>query len=166
VHARLLARAGDLIAADGLAGADATYRASADLRYVGQQFSITIELPIGAPAEQWERTFRQTYERTHGSVAGDPPVEFVNLRLTGVGPDIAWTGSAEATAPQPKRSARIVHRGVAMEATVCGRSALSADVLGPAVVSDAGATIYLPPGWTAVDGPFGTAVLTKLKDHS
>ncbi|AQT80193.1 hypothetical protein B1R94_14375 [Mycolicibacterium litorale] len=85
IHADLRKRCRELAAADGLDPDRATYLAAADLRYTGQQFSVTVLLPIGSPIEDWEERFRDDYAATHGVVAGHPPVEFVTVRMAAVG---------------------------------------------------------------------------------
>lgn len=160
-HEQLVARARDLVAVDGLDPDAVDYIASADVRYAGQQFSITVELPLGSPVAEWDQTFREQYGRTHGAVAGDPPAEFVNVRLTAIGPGGDPTAESEHAAGRPVVQVSIVHDGVRRDASVCDRSALETPMTGPAVVSDPGSTIYVPPGWSAVKGPMGTVVLNR-----
>jgi N-methylhydantoinase A len=103
--------------------------------------------------------------------AGDPAqhVEWVNLRVTGIGPierpRIAERPLSAAGTP-PERSTRAVcfdaEQGY-VEAPVHWRPDLAPGhvVTGPAVVEEYGSTVPLHPGWTArVDG-FGNLLLTR-----
>ena len=165
-HQRLLDRARDLVAADGLDPDDAEYSALADLRYAGQHFSLTVALPLGSPVADWDALFRERYRTAHGTVAGSPPAEFVNVRLTAVGPDAGQHASAETRDPRPPTRTTVIHRGERVEALHCDRGRLVDGVRGPAVVSDPGSTIYVPPGWSATTGPMGTVRLTKNEETS
>jgi len=162
VHQRLRDTARELLADDGLDPETATYVAAADLRYAGQQFSITVDLPIGSPPSAWDDRFRSEYEKSHGTVAGHPPVEFSNLRLTAVGPDAdAPTAGTEAIAAQVGR-AKVICAGEVTEAVVCDRRSIGDGIAGPAILSDPGSTVFVPPDWRAATGPAGSVLLDKV----
>jgi len=165
-HLRLLTRARDLVAADGLDPDVASYSALADLRYAGQHFSLTVALPMGSPVHTWDAAFRERYQKAHGTVAGDPPTEFVNVRLTAVGPDTGQHATAAAPGARRATTTTVVHRGDRVEALHCDRSALGEGIDGPAVITDPGSTIYVPPGWSAATGPMGTVLLTRNQETS
>ncbi|MCW2757225.1 MAG: hypothetical protein JWO46_971 [Nocardioidaceae bacterium] len=165
VHDRLLADARERMALDGVDADAATYLASADMRYAGQQFTVAVHLDLGSPTEEWEHQFRDMYEKEHGIVAGNPPVDFVNLRLTAIGPVPASYSSGEEYTATPPMTARVVCGGNDAEAVVCDRVALTGPTPGPAVIRDPGSTIFVPPSWTAVPGPAGTVLLEK-SDHT
>ncbi|MFC5179480.1 hydantoinase/oxoprolinase family protein [Nocardioides taihuensis] len=165
VHARLLVRARELVAADGVDPDAAGYVTSADVRYAGQQFSITVELPLGSPVGAWDKLFRERYERTHGTVAGHPSTEFVNARVTAVGPDVGEYAAAELMPDSVVTTGTVVHHGAPVEAVFCNRGLLGDRREGPAVVSDPGSTIYVPPGWSAAAGPMGTVLLSRIEER-
>lgn len=165
VHTRLLSAARDLVAADGIDPDAADYITSADIRYTGQQFSVTVELPVGSPVGAWDKLFRERYERTHGTVAGHPATEFVTVRLTAVGPDVGEYSAAEQLPESVVTTGTVVHDGRQVDAVLCNRGLLGERCDGPAVVSDPGSTIYVPPGWSAATGPMGTVLLTKIEEQ-
>lgn len=163
-HQRLLAKARELVAADGLDPDVADYAALADLRYAGQHFSLTVALPMGSPVLAWDGAFRERYQKAHGTVAGNPPAEFVNVRLTAVGPDTGQPATAEPLTGRHVSTTTVVHQGARMDAVHCDRGALGQPLPGPAVISDPGSTIYVPPGWSAMSGPMGTVQLTRNQE--
>ena len=165
VHARLVATARDLVATDGVDPDAADYIASVDMRYAGQQFSIGVELPVGSPVGAWDKLFRERYERTHGTVAGHPATEFVNARLTAVGPDVGGYAAAEQLPESVATTGTVIHDGRPVEAVLCNRGLLGERSDGPAVVSDPGSTIYVPPGWSAAAGPMGTVLLSRIEER-
>ena len=79
-------------ALDDVEGHDGATERSADLRYFGQAFEIHVPAPDGpvdgAFVEQVEARFHDAHERSYGYCYRDDPrqvVEWVNLRVTGVG---------------------------------------------------------------------------------
>jgi N-methylhydantoinase A len=166
IHARLVDEARRRVSADGVDPGDATYLASADLRYAGQQFAVTVDLPLGSAVQDWDQRFRDLYVKEHGTIAGDPAVEFVNLRVIAVGPDPDGVASHEVRDPRPATTGTVVCAGEPMDSVIWDRASLDAPVPGPAVIHDPGSTIFVPPSWVAAPGPYGTVVLTKLKEHA
>lgn len=166
IHARLVAEARSRMSADGVDPESATYRASADMRYAGQQFSLTVDLPLGSPVSEWDVRFRELYVKEHGVVAGDPAVEFVNLRVTAVGPDPDTVASQEEGEGRPATTGYVVCAGERVVAALRDRSSLDGPLAGPAVIHDPGSTIFVPPSWVAAPGPYGTVVLSKSEEQA
>jgi N-methylhydantoinase A len=142
-----------------------------DLRYVGQNFELTVPVPddtwragdLGA----LRRRFLETHERVYGFAAEDEPIQTVNLRLVARGladpPKLAPLGPAERDAAEPSDRRR-VHvddaRGFA-ECPVYWRARLQAGhrVAGPAVIEQFDATTLLLPGDAAVVDELGFLVI-------
>jgi N-methylhydantoinase A len=162
VHEKLQASARELIAADGLDPDTATYGAGADLRYAGQQFSLTIEAPIGSDVQVWDSEFRREYERSHGKVAGHPPVEFANLRLSVVGPIPDSPAEVKEPVGVEPRRARVICRGEVSDAFVSDRRSFGAELVGPAILCEPDSTVFIPPRWKATTGPAGSVLINKV----
>ncbi len=165
IHERLRAAVRSTVAEDGVDPGDAEYLASADLRYVGQQFSITVTMPWGCSIEEWDTAFRDEYTRTHGVVTGDPPIEFVNVRVSAIGPAPELLGDERVTtsgsASEVTRTTLVYGRDE-HTATVCDRSRVrETEISGPAIIQDSGSTIYVPEGWSASPGPVDTIFLSR-----
>src|SRR5256712_5589306 len=88
--ARMEAEARTQLAAEGFTGAAGRIRRSADCRYEGQSFELTVRV-AGGPVEPstlagLDEAFGREHERTYGHRAGpDEPVEIVSLRVVGQG---------------------------------------------------------------------------------
>src|SRR4051812_47376654 len=83
---RELERAGaELLARSGVR--DVVHERSADMRYVGQGFEVTVPLPAGAvDAAGLRHAFEAVYVRKHGRVGPDVPLEAISWRVLTHGP--------------------------------------------------------------------------------
>ncbi len=106
VYAELEGEAAASLAAEGFDAGDAAFLRAADLRYDGQAFEVRVDVPggpvdAGLAAAVLDR-FHDEHRRLYGYCYRDQPrhgVEWVNVRLTGVGPL-----AAARLAPLPPRS--------------------------------------------------------------
>ena len=174
-----LARAA--LASEGFAEPEMRIERTADLRYFGQAWEVAVELPAGAIDERsaavaadrfheaHEQRYGYSYRRATGHGAtGRQAMEWVNLRVTGIGP-IARPKRRERP-PGDGRPARalsgirsVVFSEKAVECHVYERARLApSDTLsGPAVIEEYGATTVVYPGQRVeVDG-FGNLILTR-----
>jgi N-methylhydantoinase A len=146
------------LAREGFHGSGSEIRRSADLRYQGQSFELTVPVPAdiagGAAIARMEAAFAGEHERTYGHRAGpDEPVEIVSLRVVARGiPDrprvperLELARAAEAGAVLRRR----VYFGPEhewLETPVLGRGALRGGRAGPCIVEEYDATCVVPPG--------------------
>ena len=164
VLATLSGEADDALAREGFDEDERRFARTADLRYFGQAFEVRVPLPDGpldaAGADDVARAFHAEHRALYGyDFAGDPDqqVEWVNLRVTGIGPiqrpDIV---SHERTSDDPPT--RTGSRDVCFDATdgfvpteVFWRAALQPGdrVRGPAIVEEFGSTVPVHPGFAA-----------------
>jgi N-methylhydantoinase A len=91
--ADLEARAARSLDAEGFPRPVHRYQRSADLRYFGQAFEVRVPVPDGpvdrALADATVAAFHDAHQRLYGYSFRDDPtqqVEWVNLRVTGIGP--------------------------------------------------------------------------------
>ena len=176
VYAELTARADAALAGEGFSPGTRRTQRTADLRYTGQAFEVRVPVPAGRLDEGALDTVAAAFHAEHRVLygydfAGDPAqqVEWVNLRVTGIGP-IQRPRIAEhpvtAAGTPPVRSVRPVCFDAAegyRDTPVHWRSDLEPGhvVAGPAVVEEYGSTVPLHPGFTArVDG-FRNLVITR-----
>jgi len=96
----------------------------------------------------------------------DQRVEWVNLRVTGVGPiprpviaEIA-DGPGDVSAPV----SRSVHFGGWTEAAIIDRPQLGAGdiVTGPAIIQEFGSTVPVDPGYLATVDRYGNLIITRV----
>jgi len=159
------------------AGAQRLIR-TADLRYFGQAFEVRVPVPGGRDgtdvpagpidagiADAVASAFHDAHRALYGyDFRGDSRqhVEWVNLRVTGVGPIrrpvLAHLGAGDGDPGRARTGGRLVCFGRGQEfapADTYARAGLAAGdvVTGPAVIEEYGATVPLHPGFTAeVDG--------------
>ena len=157
-YGEMMTQAEASLAEEGYGGADLVWRRSADLRYVGQAYELTVQAPegrLGAPGViLLEERFHDEHERTYGHKAPDEAVEIVNLRLTAR----AASGQSAPVTPMAaqdghERTSRDVYFGPdhgSLETPIVSRSELtSAGVDGPMVVEEYDVTTVVPPGSSA-----------------
>ena len=181
----LQARAAAALSAEGFAPSEQRFPRTADLRYFGQAFEVRVPLTDGvfstSVADAAVAAFHDAHEQLYGYCFRDKPeqqVEWVNLRVTGVGPirrpqlrpapseildDLGGPGS-----PNHPRSAGT--REVCFDTAddyertpTFWRPDLPAGavVSGPAVIEEYGATVPLHPGFTATVDGLGNLVITR-----
>ncbi|GAA4559834.1 hydantoinase/oxoprolinase family protein [Planotetraspora kaengkrachanensis] len=148
------------------------YARSADLRYYGQAYEVRVPAPDGPLDDGWRAAvvdrFHEAHQRLYGYGYRDDPrhaVEWVNLRVSGIGP---ITRPAIARVPyQPEEPSPIATRDVFYERwgrTVIYRRAdlgAGAVVTGPAVVEEYGSTLPVHPGFTATMDDYGNLVVVS-----
>jgi N-methylhydantoinase A len=176
----LARRAGEALTAQGFAAAEHRLARTADLRYYGQAFEVRV--PVGAgpfgpdAAAAAAEAFHQGHRELYGyDFRGDPrqPVEWVNLRVTGIGPLRRPELAALAPGDGDPRRALTGRRPVvfgrsqpAADAAVYWRPLLAAgdELAGPAIIEEYGATVPVHPGFgVRVDG-FGNLLVRRLAD--
>ncbi len=165
--ARLEADAREVLARQGHEP-DALVR-TADLRYFGQAFEIRV--PAAGSVEEVEAGFHDAHERSYGYCYRDDPgqvVEWVNLRVTGVGaiprPDLEPMDAGDGDPRRALDGSRPLFVGDRWhEAPVYRREELRpGDTLtGPAVIQEFGSTLPIHPGFTARVDELGNVVVRK-----
>ena len=156
----LCRRGEEELLADGVEREAMRFLASADLRYLGQAHEITVPLPggdLGSPQpplidpafiDRLEAAFHEEHRRRYGHATPDEPIELVAIRVRAAGP-----GERVALAPRAKSALEAALRPAwfsaegPIETTIVPRDGLvqGDELLGPAVVLGADATILLPP---------------------
>ena len=141
---------------DGLAADDATFTASADLRYRGQGYELSVPLEVDDGLSLDDR-FHAAHQRRFDHSHPDLPTEIVTLRIRAA---IA-VPRADAPASKEKGSDDAGHAivgistlhsdgGEAELAPLFDREALLPGnrISGPAVLAQTDTTTYVPPGWS------------------
>lgn len=170
--ADLAAEADAALKREGFAAGERRFLRTADLRYFGQAYEVRVDVPDGpvtpALADTVATAFHAAHRRLYGyDFAGDArqEVEWVNLRVTGVGPiarpALRSAGPGRGAAP---RSTRRVDFGAGwVDAPIHDRAALGAGdtVIGPAVVEEFGSTVPVHPGFRAVVDAHANLLITR-----
>ncbi len=178
----LAAQAADGLSGQGFRPGGRRLVRTADLRYFGQAFEVRVPVPDGAAGRPFDDSVAgavaDAFHDAHRALYGydfrhdaRQHVEWVNLRVTGVGPIKRPALSLLAAGDGNVTRARTGSRPVCflrsegfVDADVFWRPDLAAgDVLtGPAVIEEYGATVPLHPGFTAVVDRHGNLRVTRL----
>src|SRR5581483_3966768 len=75
----------ELLAGEGMGEEERYFARSADMRYVGQEYTVTV--PIGPTIDlaEIDASFHDQHRTRYGHSTPGAPVEFVNLRLAAFG---------------------------------------------------------------------------------
>ena len=180
IFTALQERAAAALDAEGFASADHRYDRSADLRYFGQAFEVRVPAPAGEITREWADEVTDAFHTEHRRLYGydfkgdgDQFVEWVNLRVSGIGPiqrpELAKLGKAAAAQPLNDR-ALASQRQVCFDADDGYVTAdvywrpelLSGDVIsGPAIIEEFGSTVPVHPGFTVRVDDAGNLVITR-----
>ena len=159
---------------DGIAPAQQEFSLSADLRYRGQAFELTVPWGDAALDEKGVREvslrFHEQHEQRFSYANPDDTVELVTLRLAAIGrmtrPRIV---TQDASAETSATGTRRVHvDGQWREIAVWRRNAIndSVEVAGPAIVDEDYTAVYVAPGWSLRLGRDGHLMAAKDEEQS
>jgi N-methylhydantoinase A len=177
IFKELTGRAGEALDAEGFARADHRYVRTVDLRYFGQAFEVRVNIPEGVVDVNFADAVATSFHDAHRALYGydfraDPrqQVEWVNLRVTGIGPIRRPALTEIAAARDSAERARTGTRGVCFEpaggyvdAGIYWRPDLRGgdELTGPVIVEEFGSTVPVHPGFTVRVDALGNLVITK-----
>lgn len=175
VYGELNDRAAAALQREGFGRSDHVFARSAELRYDGQAFEVSVGAPPGEVDESFTETviarFHDEHERLYGYCYRDDPshsVEWVNVRVAGIGPitrpRIAELPPGDGRPERARTGTRAVYFDDAWhDGTLYERTALrSGDVVaGPAVIEEFGSTLPIPPRFVARVDAHANIVVAK-----
>jgi N-methylhydantoinase A len=174
VYGQLEQQARAALDAEGFGREEQRVQRTADLRYVGQAFEVRVPVGDGdldaAATELVARSFHAAHRQLYGyDFAADPrqAVEWVNLRVSGIGPirrpDLVEVLPAEGGTDRAVTGTRRVFFDDWADTPTYDRTKLAAGdvVAGPAVIEEFGSTVPVHPGFAATVDRFGNLLLTK-----
>ncbi|MBA2308265.1 MAG: hydantoinase/oxoprolinase family protein [Pseudonocardiales bacterium] len=172
----LTAEADAALAREGFAADARQFVRTADLRYHGQAFEVRVGVPAGEVDRALVEGVAEMFHAEHGRLYGydfrgddRQEVEWVNVRVTGVGP-IRKPDITEAAHGDGAEAARTGSRPVYFDSwaptPIYARARLGADdvIDGPAVLEEFGSTVPLHPGFRAEVDRFGNLLISPLDD--
>ena len=133
---------------------------SADIRYSGQSYELTVPWRAKDPAEP----FHREHQRVYGYANPDRGVEIVTIRVRAkLAVERPRLTMRRGAARRGEPAIRSVHSAGAWRQTpVHARVALPKSTLrGPALVIDYGSTTLIPPGWRFSRDKFGNLKITS-----
>ncbi|HEY7432449.1 MAG TPA: hydantoinase/oxoprolinase family protein [Streptosporangiaceae bacterium] len=177
IYAELAEEAAGVLAGQGFAAGRQRLARAADLRYFGQAFEVAVPVadsPFDAAlAQRVAAAFHDAHQARYGYDFRDNPrqqVEWVNLRVTGIGPlrrprlaELAAGDGDPARATTGRRPVCFERSGEYLDTPVYWRESLAAGdvVTGPAVIEEYGATVPVHPGFAATVDRFANLLVSK-----
>lgn len=167
-YRQLCERAHELLSAERVAAGRRVLQHSADLRYAGQEYTLTV--PVAAEVDDLALAtlageFHKAYQDRYGHSSPAERVELVNLRVAAIGTRARPPTPPVPPGPDPEPVQRVtaVFGGGPHPTHVYDRSRLGAGarVVGPAIVLETGCTVLVPPGWGATCSPHGHLILER-----
>jgi len=173
--AALTVEADDALQREGFDPTHRHFARSADLRYVGQAYEVRVPLGDGPVTVELLDAAADAFHDRHRSLYGydfrgdaAQPVEWVNLRVSGIGP-IRRPELRRVAAGRGTESARVGERDVYFDewtrAAIYDRASLgAADVVdGPAVIEEYGSTVPVHPEFRAEVDDHGNLLLSRAQ---
>ena len=176
VFAGLASRAAAALSKEGFAEADHVFARTADLRYFGQAFEVRVPVPAGDLDEAALASVADRFHAEHRALygydfsgEGSQQVEWVNLRVSGIGPiqrpEIRRMrgGGSAADARTGSRQVCFDPDDGYVDTPLLWRTDLAAGsvVEGPAIIEEFGSTVPLHPGFTARVDDFANIIISR-----
>lgn len=174
IYGDLTGKAAAALDREGFAAADHVFERTADLRYFGQAYEVRVACPDGPVTAEWADQVEAAFHAAHRALYGydfagraDQPVEWVNLRATGIGPiprpDVREIDAATGDVADAVIETRRVYYDDWCEAVIYDRAKLGAGhrIAGPSVVQEFGSTVPIHPGFDAEVDRYGNLIITK-----
>ena len=180
VYATLEAKARDALTREGFDAADHRFVRTADLRYDGQAFEVRVPAPDGPIDADFQRAvvaaFHDEHEQLYGYCYRDDvsrgghqhPVEWVNLRVSGIGPitrpQLQRLPEGDGDPSRAQQGTRAVaFDGDPLDTPIYDRAALRDGdrITGPAIVQEFGSTVPIHPGFTARVDALANLIVTR-----
>lgn len=152
---------------DGVSEADHVYERRLDIRYFGQEYSLSVPCGAGESLAQVVARFHERHEQTFGHSSSEVLTEVVAVRLLAIGKRALDPPAAELPdEPGEPRGVREVLFDMEqgrVETAIYDRGDLAAGqiVRGPAIIEQLDTTTVLPPGFAAEVHPTGSLIVTQ-----
>jgi N-methylhydantoinase A len=166
VFAELQAEGAQLLAEQGIAGSEQYFSHSADMRYVGQEYSVDVTVGAAIDLAAIDASFHEAHRVRYGHSTPGAPVEFVNLRVAAFGRiagEAAPYTPAELRADARSGTRAATFGGAPHETNVVLRDQLVPGdrYEGPVVVEEAGSTTVVPPDHAVAVDDHGNLLITR-----
>lgn len=143
---------------------------SIDMRYKGQEHTLTIPLASGPIDDEMlsnlQLLYNQTHERKYAHASPDEPVEFVNIRVEAVGeldkPGLYMPKAGSANgAGAAVETRQVTFKEGELPTVVYSREQLAPGMKidGPAIVTEVGATTLVPPAFALSVDDYGNLII-------
>ena len=162
---KLKNEASELLKSEYVSESDMNFNLTADMRYIGQEYYVNVNLTEPFNLEDINKNFHDTYEKQYGHSTPEGPCEFINLRLIALG-KIQKSGSINSIS-EDKESLdtmrKIIFNQKSHDTKVFSRHKIEKNnkFTGPAVIEESTATTVVPPNYNIIKDDFGNVIITK-----
>jgi N-methylhydantoinase A len=162
----------EAIAKSAIAASDVVVRRALDMRYIGQEHSVTVDIPLQHFAAADRKAIKTQFDAVHaqryGTSAPAEPAEIASLRTTVTGivekPGLEEIERGGATPPDDARtgSRNAYFDGGFVDTLTFARTALLAGnrIVGPALIEEYASTTVALPGDSVEVDAIGNLVIT------
>lgn len=158
----LEAKAVELLAREGFASDKTDLRRAFDLRYLGQQWDVTVEVGKAFDPKAVRRAFEKDYERLFGHTQPDGVIEITKIRLAARGliaplPPVRASTVTEAGRPIETRRIWVDQASGWQDVQIYQGSSLQGGqaIVGPAIINEQTTTVMIGGGDRLVVDPSG-----------
>jgi N-methylhydantoinase A len=177
IYGEMERRGREAVRRSGIGVAAIAVQRAADMRYVGQEHAVTVELPIELFAAEDRDGIKQRFDAVHATRYGysAPPekAEIVSLRSATTGllrkpafePIAAGAAASPACALRGTRAVYFAEAGRHVDTPAYDRASLLADnrIAGPALIEEYASTTVVHPGDVVTVDAFGDLVIEILR---
>jgi N-methylhydantoinase A len=158
----------ELLAGEGMPAEAQYFARSADMRYVGQEYTVAVDIGVEIDLTAIDAAFHDAHRVRYGHSTPGAPVEFVNLRLAAFGRIAAGDPPYRPPAEEvdPDRGTReAVFDGERYDTTVLLRDHMRPGERrdGPLVIEEQSATTVVPPGYVARVDDYGNLSIARAR---
>ena len=162
---KLKNEATELLKSENVNEADMSFNLTADMRYIGQEYYVNVDINENIDLDEINKNFHSTYEKQYGHSTPEGPSEFINLRLIATG-KIKKSDSVKSIENDEtiKDSIRkIIFNQKEFETKIYARHNIKSNQKfdGPAVIEESTATTVIPPNYSIIKDEFGNIIITK-----
>ena len=161
----LKVEATELLKNENVQESNMNFSLTADMRYIGQEYYVNVNLTEPFNLEDINKSFHETYEKQYGHSTPEGPCEFINLRLIAIG-QIEKSGSIKSAGEdrgivESKRE--VIFNQQPRQTDVFNRQKIETNKKfnGPAIIQESTATTIIPPNYSIVKDDFGNIIITK-----
>ena len=164
---KLKTEATELLSIENVKIEDMTYSLTADMRYIGQEYYVNVEIDKSIDLNKINQDFHETYKKQFGHSTPEGPLEFINLRLIAEG-KINKSNSlkSEKDLNVVQNSSRnITFNNKKFNTEILNRSNIQSNkkINGPLIVEEETATTVIPPHYVLEKDEFGNLIIIKEK---
>ena len=164
---KLKTEATELLSIENVKIEDMTYSLTADMRYIGQEYYVNVEIDKSIDLNKINQDFHETYKKQFGHSTPEGPLEFINLRLIAEG-KINKSNSlkTEKDSNVVQNSSRnITFNNEKFNTEILNRSNIQSNkkINGPLIVEEETATTVIPPHYVLEKDEFGNLIIIKEK---